>query len=72
MSYQRAASQEELEQRIRDYIERLENWTPTRGVVVGRKETDDDRARDHWFNCGMDEGYDNALDNLYAILGEER
>jgi len=55
----------EIEQRVRELIERLEHGAD---VQVGSTT-----SRDHWFNCGKDEAYDNVLDWLYCdVLQEQR
>lgn len=56
---------EPLLDRIRFLIAELEDWAPRRSHLP-------DAIRDHWFNSGMDEAYDNMLDRLYWIIGEER
>lgn len=64
-----------IEQRVRIVIDWLERWGHTPqpfGEVVGRERTHDDDVRDQAFNWGMSEGYDNVLDRLYWVLGEER
>lgn len=78
MADERAKNQEELEQRIRDYIDRLEKWQPARPYAelkaAGQRGGEEayEASRDHWLQSGMDEAYDNVLDQLYGLLGEER
>lgn len=54
----------DVEARVRALIERLEQLP-----AYEKPATD----RDHWFQCGMDEAYDNVIDWLYRdVLQEER
>jgi hypothetical protein len=62
---ERAATVSDLEMRIQALITRLENWNET-------TSSHPDPVADHWFTRGMDEAYDNVLDQLYWILGVER
>jgi hypothetical protein len=76
--YTRARNIAELEDRIRDYTEKLEHWQAPRSypslVLAAQQggEAAEEASRDHWMYSGMSEAYDNVLDNLYGILGEER
>lgn len=58
----------DLKRRVRNLIADLEN----RPDLIYPPGPDWDPVRDHWFNCGQDEAYDNVIDWLYNILGEER
>jgi hypothetical protein len=68
----------DLEARVRQLITELENWEPARPYSElseaakegGRRAVD--ASRDHWLQCGMDEAYDNVIERLYWVLGEER
>jgi hypothetical protein len=54
-----------LEQRVRALIASLEAWTPVPSFPP-------DPVRDHWFDRGMDEAYDDVIWRLYTdVLGEE-
>ena len=54
----------DIEDRVRKLIERIEAINTYRP---------DGTSRTHWFNCGMDEAYDNVLDWLHTdVLQEQR
>jgi hypothetical protein len=55
---------QDVEHRVRALIQRIE--------AINTYQPDGE-SRTHWFNCGMDEAYDNVLDWLYRdVLNEER
>lgn len=58
---------DDIEQRVRQVIEGLERW----GRETGGSGHPDPGA-DHWFTSGKGEAYDNVIDQLYWVLGEER